>query len=89
MTLTLKTQKKGRAGYRLQRGAGLLQAGTEALLVLAAESLLLSLIKVLGIRVCVPAWNPATLTEAGDARSAYSHLGWAPEDTAPEAQIRR
>lgn len=34
-----------------------------ALLVLASESLLLSLIKVLGIGVSVPAWNPATLTE--------------------------
>lgn len=85
MTLTLKTQKKGRAGYGLQRGAGLLQAGTEealALLVLAAESLFLSLIKVLGIVVCGPAWNPATLIEGRRCQELYSHLGWAPEDTA-------
>ena len=79
MTLTLKTQKKGRAGYGLQSGAGLLQVGMEealALLVLAAESLLLSLIKVLGIVVCGPAWNPATLIEGRRCQELYLLSPW-------------
>lgn len=84
MTLTLETQKKGRVGCRLQRGAGLLQAGIEealALSVLAAEFLLFRLTKVLGISVCGLAWHPATFTEGGDMPASLLCFAWALEDT--------
>lgn len=70
MTLTLKTQKKGRVGFQLQRAGGFLQAGIKealALSVLAAEFLLFSLTKVLGIGVRALARNPATFPKGGRA----------------------
>lgn len=48
--------------------------GRLALLVPAAEFLLFSLIKVLGISVCGPAWNPATLIEGGEMLGALLFL---------------
>ena len=85
MTLTLETQKKGRVGCRLQRGAGRLQAGIEealALSVLAAGFLLFRLTKVLGISVRGLAWNPATFTEGGEMPGSRLCFDWALEDAA-------